>query len=47
LLKTLEALPIKQEKTIEWANGNKQTRFLAWTFLTTQQQKEWKLARWE
>jgi 23S rRNA (adenine1618-N6)-methyltransferase len=47
LLKTLEALPIKQQKTIEWANGNKQTRFLAWTFLTTQQQKEWKLARWE
>jgi 23S rRNA (adenine1618-N6)-methyltransferase len=46
LQKTLEALPIKQQKTIEWINGNKQTRFLAWTFLTPQQQKEWKLARW-
>jgi 23S rRNA (adenine1618-N6)-methyltransferase len=46
LQKTLEALPIKQQKTIEWVNGNKQTRFLAWNFLTPQQQKEWKLARW-
>ena len=46
LQKTLEALSIKQQKTIEWINGNKQTRFLAWTFLTPKQQKEWELARW-
>ncbi len=46
LEKVLKNLPIKQFKTIEWANGNKQTRFIAWTFLTPQQEKEWKLARW-
>jgi 23S rRNA (adenine1618-N6)-methyltransferase len=46
LEKVLKNLPIKQYKIIEWANGNKQTRFIAWSFLTPQQQKDWKIARW-
>lgn len=46
LEKIAKSLPIRQFKTIEWANGNKQTRFIAWSFLTPQQEKEWKLARW-
>lgn len=46
LEKIAKSLPIRQFKIIEWANGNKQTRFIAWSFLTPQQEKEWKLARW-
>lgn len=46
LEKMAKSLPIRQFKIIEWANGNKQTRFIAWSFLTPQQEKEWKLARW-
>lgn len=46
LEKLAKSLPIRQFKIIEWTNGNKQTRLIAWSFLTPQQQKEWKLARW-
>lgn len=46
LEKIAKSLPIRQFKIIEWANGNKQTRFIAWSFLNPQQEKEWKLARW-
>lgn len=34
-------------KIIEMSQGNKQTRILAWTFLSSKQQKIWKETRWK
>lgn len=34
-------------RTINMSQGNKASRILAWTFLTNDEQKEWKLARWK
>ena len=33
-------------RTIEMAQGQKKSRIVAWTFLTKQQQKEWRFRRW-
>lgn len=33
-------------KTIEMGQGNKVSRFIAWTFLTEQEQKDWRDERW-
>jgi len=33
-------------KTIEMKQGNKISRIVAWTFLNTAQQKEWRISRW-
>jgi len=33
--------------TIAMGQGNKTSRIVAWTFLTTEQQKEWKQTRWK
>ncbi|MBM3428187.1 MAG: 23S rRNA (adenine(1618)-N(6))-methyltransferase RlmF [Bacteroidetes bacterium] len=46
LQKELKEIGAKQTCIIPLNHGNKQSRILAWSFLTTQQQKEWKLARW-
>jgi 23S rRNA (adenine1618-N6)-methyltransferase len=46
LLKTLQECGAKQTNLIPLLHGNKQSRILAWSFLTLQQQKDWKLARW-
>jgi 23S rRNA (adenine1618-N6)-methyltransferase len=35
-----------QVKTVEMAQGQKQSRFVAWTFQTPEQQKSWRKARW-
>lgn len=43
LLKQAKALEVKE---IEMAQGNKQSRLLAWTFLTPQQQAAWRKLRW-
>lgn len=42
-LKRVKALEIKE---IGMSQGNKQSRFLAWTFLTPSQQTAWKKLRW-
>lgn len=42
-LKRVKALEIKE---IAMSQGNKQSRFLAWTFLTPPQQTAWKKLRW-
>ncbi|MBK1888815.1 23S rRNA (adenine(1618)-N(6))-methyltransferase RlmF [Undibacterium sp. 14-3-2] len=42
-LKRVKALEIKE---IAMSQGNKQSRFLAWTFLTPSQQAAWKKLRW-
>jgi 23S rRNA (adenine1618-N6)-methyltransferase len=46
LQKILLECGAKQSVVIPLLHGNKQSRILAWSFLTSQQQKEWKLARW-
>lgn len=34
-------------KTIPMMQGNKKSRIVAWTFLTPEQQKQWKMKRWK
>ncbi len=46
LLKLLEKTKAKQIKTIPMETGNKSSRILAWTFLTKEEQKEWRDSRW-
>lgn len=33
-------------RTVEMAQGQKQSRFVAWTFLTPEQQQAWRQERW-
>jgi 23S rRNA (adenine1618-N6)-methyltransferase len=35
------------QKTVSMSQGNKQSRFVAWTFLNPKQQESWKNFRWE
>ena len=42
-LKSAEAVEVK---TIQMGQGNKSGRIVAWTFLTTEQQKTWRDTRW-
>jgi 23S rRNA (adenine1618-N6)-methyltransferase len=34
-------------KTLEMAQGQKKSRFVAWTFLDDRQRQEWRMARWK
>jgi 23S rRNA (adenine1618-N6)-methyltransferase len=45
--KVLKANGARQVKTINMAQGQKQSRFVAWTFLTTEQQKNWRKHYWQ
>lgn len=47
IYKDFDALKAVQVKTIPMGTGNKTTRIVAWTFLTKDEQKEWKAARWK
>ena len=42
IYKTLNKVSPVQIKTIEMAQGQKTSRFVAWTFLSESQQKNWK-----
>lgn len=44
--KILKANGALQVKTINMAQGQKQSRFVAWTFLTQEQQKAWRKLYW-
>lgn len=44
--KALKANGARQVKTINMAQGQKQSRFVAWTFLTPEQQKNWSKHYW-
>ncbi len=46
LLKTLRNSKAVDIKTINMTQGQKESRFVAWTFLDTKQQRAWKNARW-
>jgi 23S rRNA (adenine1618-N6)-methyltransferase len=42
----LEKAGVEIQKVIEMAQGNKKSRFLAWTFLNSKQQDAWNKYRW-
>ena len=44
--KILQKVNATDVKTIEMGQGNKVSRFIAWTFLNEEEQKEWKSERW-
>lgn len=47
IYKTLEKMEANQITTIPMGSGNKTSRIVAWTFLSTEEQKEWRETRWE
>jgi len=47
IYKALETLEATQIKTIPMGLGNKSSRIVAWTFLSKEEQKAWKLTRWK
>lgn len=42
----LKKLGVTGQQVVEMAQGNKQSRFIAWTFLTPAQQQLWRQHRW-
>jgi len=44
--KSLKSAEAKYVKTIPMGTGNKSSRIVAWTFLSTEEQKAWRTARW-
>src|SRR5450830_1257395 len=42
----LKRVGVQEQREIAMAQGNKQSRFLAWTFLTPVQQTGWRKLRW-
>ncbi len=47
IYKSLEELKALEVKTIPMGTGNKSSRIVAWTFLSKQEQKEWRTTRWK
>ncbi len=46
IYKSLEKFKANQVKTIPLGTGNKSSRIVAWTFLSKEDQKEWRETRW-
>lgn len=46
IYKILEHLEVADFKTIPMGTGNKSSRIVAWTFLSKEEQKEWRETRW-
>lgn len=46
LQKSLNQLDVTQSQIIDMSQGNKKSRFIAWTFLNPKQQKVWASTRW-
>lgn len=46
IYKSLEKFEANQVKTIPLGTGNKSSRIVAWTFLSKEEQKEWRETRW-
>lgn len=42
----LKQLGVSEQQVVDMAQGNKQSRFIAWTFLTPAQQQLWRQHRW-
>ena len=46
IYKTLNEIEVAQIKTIPIGTGNKSSRIIAWSFLSKEEQKEWRETRW-
>lgn len=46
IYKLLDQVDANQVKTIPMGTGNKSSRIVAWTFLTEEEQKEWRETKW-
>jgi len=46
IYKSLESTEATRVKTITMGTGNKSTRIVAWSYLSKQEQKDWKDSRW-
>jgi 23S rRNA (adenine1618-N6)-methyltransferase len=46
IYKSLEKAEAVQIKTIPMGTGNKSTRIVAWTFLSQEEQNQWRESRW-
>jgi 23S rRNA (adenine1618-N6)-methyltransferase len=47
IYRTLEQVEAFGIETIPMGQGNKISRIVAWTFLTTEEQNKWKNTRWK
>ena len=47
IYKLLENIKVSQVKVIPMGTGNKSSRIVAWTFLSKEEQKEWRETRWK
>lgn len=47
IYKSLEKVGAVKTKTIPMGTGNKSTRIVAWTFLSKEEEKQWKETRWK
>ncbi len=47
IYKALDSIGAVEVKTILMGTGNKSTRIVAWTFLSKEEQKEWRVTRWK
>jgi 23S rRNA (adenine1618-N6)-methyltransferase len=45
--RTLKKVNALEVKTINMAQGQKKSRFVAWTFLNTKQQRSWRQDHWQ
>jgi len=45
--KTLKSLEATKVEIIPMGQGNKTSRIVAWTFLTAEEQKEWRETHWK
>ena len=46
IYKALNKISVQQVKTIPMGTGNKSSRIVAWSFLSIEEQKEWRTTRW-
>ena len=46
IYKQLHKLNAADVRTVEMTQGNKQSRFVAWTFMTTEQRQQWLQTCW-
>ena len=47
IYKLLENIEVSQVKMIPMGTGNKSSRIVAWTFLSKEEQKDWRETRWK
>jgi 23S rRNA (adenine1618-N6)-methyltransferase len=46
LYKSLKKLQATEVRTVQMSQGQKVSRFVAWTFLTEEEQQQWRVKRW-